>query len=123
MADGYSLIDPAEAERTLSGKSRTEQIDLTAALDLAEMRARLWYLEPGHDRKPTHRHERQEELYYAASGDCRMTIDGDDLTVPEGAAVRLPPETPRRLFNDADEEHVWLIVGAPPAEDDGRPLD
>jgi mannose-6-phosphate isomerase-like protein (cupin superfamily) len=121
-ADGgtYDLLDPAEATHELSGKSETEHVDLTAALALEEMRARVWYLEPGHDRKGTHVHDQQEELYYPIEGPGKLTIAGETVEVPEGAFVRLPPATPRRLFNDTDEEHVWLIVGAPPVTGDGN---
>lgn len=119
---GYELVDPENVEHGVSGKSETEQVDLTGRLALEEMRARVWYLEPGHDRKGTHVHERQEELYYAIDGTGTLTIDGERVEVPEGAFVRLPPSTPRRLFNDTDQEQVWLIVGAPPIADDGQQL-
>ncbi len=121
-SDTYDLVDPDAVERELSGKSETEHVDLTSALQLEETRARVWYLEPGHDRKGTHVHEKQEELYYVIEGPGRLTVADETLDVPEGAFVRLPPETPRRLFNDTDEEHVWLIVGAPPVADDGHQL-
>lgn len=118
----YELVDPAEAAHEISGKSETEHVDLTESLALEEMRARIWYLEPGHDRKGTHVHEQQEELYYVIDGPGRMTVAGETIDVPEGAFVRLPASTPRRLFNDSDEEHVWLIVGAPPVTRDGHQL-
>lgn len=120
--EAYELVDPADATREVSGKSETDHLDLTEALDLTEMRARVWYLEPGHDRKGTHVHGEQEELYYAIEGTGKLTIAGETVEVPEGAFVRLPPSTPRRLFNDTDGEHVWLIVGAPPVTDDGHQL-
>jgi mannose-6-phosphate isomerase-like protein (cupin superfamily) len=120
--DAYDRFDPAAAERDLSGKSETEHVDLTGALHLEETRARVWYLEPGHDRKGTHVHEQQEELYYVIEGPGQLTVADETLDVPEGAFVRLPPKTPRQLFNDTDEEHVWLIVGAPPVTDDGQQL-
>lgn len=115
----YDLLDPGETEPIVSEKSETECIDLTSGLNLSEMHARVWYLEAGHDRKGLHRHESQEELYVAVQGNGRMQIDDETITVPEGATVRVSPETPRRVFNDTDAEHVWLIVGAPP-RDDGR---
>lgn len=118
----YELVDLREADHELSGKSETEHVDLTAALALEEMRARIWYLDPGHDRKGTHIHDQQEELYYPIKGPGKLTIAGERVEVPEGAFVRLAPATPRRLFNDTDEEHVWLIVGAPPVTGDGQQL-
>lgn len=119
----YTIVDPAETSHSRSEKSDTEHVDLTATLDLTEMRSRVWYLEPGHDRKGTHVHDEQEELYHVAAGPGRMTVDGETITVPTGAFVRVPPETPRGLFNDTDEEHVWLVVGAPPVEHDGQRVD
>ena len=115
----YSVIDTYDADRRLSGKSETENVHLADDLGFTEMRPRVWFLEPGHDRKGRHYHERQEELYLVLRGEGRMTVDGDDLTVPEGGAVRVPAETTRRMFNDTDEETVWLVVGAPPIPNDG----
>lgn len=119
----YSVLDAAAADRRVSDKSSTEYVDLTEELNLTELRGRVWHLEPGHDRKASHVHETQEELYYVIEGPGRMTVGGDTVDVAEESFVRVPPETPRRLFNDTDEEHVWLIVGAPPVEGDGQPLE
>lgn len=115
----YSVLDTFSADRERSGKSETEHVDLTSRLGCEEMRPRVWFLEPGHDRKGRHRHEQQEELYIVLRGEGRMTVDGEQLIVPEGGAVRVAAEAPRRLFNDTDEEAVWLVVGAPPVPDDG----
>ena len=104
MADAYSLLEVGAAEPVLGCES---------------MRPRVWFLEPGNDRKNYHSHAEQEELYYLLSGTGRMKVDGETLTVPEGTAVRVPPETPRKTFNDTEEEHVWLVVGAPNVEDSG----
>jgi hypothetical protein len=35
--------------------------------------------------------------------------------------MRIPPETRRQILNDTEGEHVWLVIGAPPVEDDGLP--
>ncbi len=43
-----------------------------------------------------HRQTDQEEFYYVLEGPGRMKIEGDA------------------------DDHAWLIVGAPPAPDDGR---
>lgn len=123
MADRYRAIDIDDGPRVRSGRSETETTDLTAELGLTEMRARVWHLEPGHDRKPLHRHAEQEELYVLLEGPGRLRIGEETLSVEAGTALRLPPETPRRVFNDTDEPAVWLVVGAPPVAHDGRPLE
>ena len=119
----YQLLRIDEAPRVTSGKSNTETTDLTAELDLEEMRARVWHLEPGHDRKPLHRHGAQEELFYLLEGPGHIQLGEETLEVEPGTAIRVPPRTPRRVFNAADRPSVWLIVGAPPVEHDGEVLD
>ncbi len=122
MAD-YTFFDPATGELTPSPRSGTPQIDLTTALELTEMRGRLWSLDPG-DAVGLHRQTVQEELFIQLSGPGRMRLGDEYRDVPEGAMVRVPPETPRQVINDTDEgPHVWVVLAAPPVEGDGRPID
>lgn len=118
--EGYRMVRVDEGERKPSAVSGTPHVDLTEELDCTQMRPKVWYLSPG-DAMSYHRQTEQEELYYVLHGPGRMKIDGETVDVPEGTAVRVSPETPRQVLNDTDSEHVWLIVGAPPALDDGRP--
>ena len=122
MAEDYSEVVIAEAERKPSTVSGTLHVDLVSELGCEEMRPKVWFLSPG-DEMSFHRQTDQEEFYYVLDGPGRMKIgaDGDIRDVPEGTALRVPPETPRQILNDTDDEHVWLVVGAPPSEDDGRP--
>jgi len=98
-----------------------EHVSLTETLDLREMRSSCWFVSPGDELGP-HRQREQEELYVVLDGPGRMRIDGEPMAVPERGAVRVAPETPRTVFNDTDRTHVWLVVGAPPVDDDGVPL-
>ena len=116
----YSSVNVADVEAEPSKKSGTLHVDLTAELGLTESRAKVWYLSPG-DAMSYHRQATQEELYYVLEGPGRMKIDGEILDVPAGTALRVDPDTPRQVLNDTSGEHVWLVVGAPPTEDDGRP--
>ena len=106
MADQYEMIEVEAAELELSEKSGTRNIDLGEALGCEKMRPRMWFVEPGHDRKRYHSHEEQEEFYYVLSGPGRMRIAGETHTIPEGTAVRISPETPRKTFNDTDREQI-----------------
>lgn len=86
------------------------------------MRPKVWSLSPG-DAMGYHRQTEQEELYYVLEGPGRMKVEGELFDVPEDTAIRVPPETARQVLNDGDggsDDHVWLVVGAPPAPDDGR---
>ena len=122
MVDDYSAIRPDDAEKEPSKSSGTMHVDLVESLDCTEMRPKVWYLSPG-DAMSYHRQTEQEEFYYLLRGPGRMKIEGELHDVPEGTAMRIPPETRRQVLNDTEGEHVWLVVGAPPAIDDGRPAD
>jgi quercetin dioxygenase-like cupin family protein len=115
------MIQVDDVEPEPSAASGTLHVDLVEELGCTEMRPKVWYLSPG-DAMSYHRQTEQEEFYYVLQGPGRMKIDGELMDVPEGSAVRIPPETNRQVLNDTDEgEHVWFIVGAPPTTDDGRP--
>lgn len=123
MSEEYSAVSIEDAERRPSSLSGTPHVDLFSELGCEKMRPNVWFLSPG-DEMTFHRQTEQEELYYVLEGPGRMRLgpDGEIRDVPEGTALRVPPETPRQLLNDTDGEHVWLVVGAPSTEDDGRPI-
>lgn len=117
MSSEYTMLSFDEAEPEPSALSGTPRVTLTDALGCEQLRANVWYLAPG-DAMSYHRHREQDELYVQLHGPGRMRIGDDELDVPERTAVRVPVETPRQVFNDTDEEHTWLVVGAPPVEND-----
>lgn len=136
MSNEYSVYDPdreADAEEFPIDIDDPEQIDLIEQTGLENLRARLWYFEPG-DKVSFHYHHEQEELYYVVSGTGQVVVgeDREEIEVPEGGVFRPDLATPRHLRNDTDEEVVWLIVGAPPVVEaqlwdtydaDGRPAE
>lgn len=149
MTNDYGMIDVTGAERTPSASPGTDHVDLASELGCTEMRPKLWELSRGDTMSYTfdcnsserirhgssgestrgltvegiHRQTEQEEFYYVLSGRARIRMGDERMDVPEGTAIRIPPETPRRVFNDTDHEHRWLIVGAPPAESDSEVLE
>ncbi|MFW6385157.1 MAG: cupin domain-containing protein [Halodesulfurarchaeum sp.] len=119
----YSFLKPSSVELKPSKGSGTLHVDLVDELDGTNMRPKLWYLDPG-DAMSFHRQTEQEEIYFVVEGPGRMRIEDEYHDVPEGTFVRVPPETRRQVLNDTDSgRHVWLVVGAPPTEEDGRVVD
>ena len=47
-----------------------------------------------------HRHKEQEEVYFVASGKLLFKLNDDVVELESGAAVRVPPETWRSVWND-----------------------
>ena len=85
--------------------------------------ARLWRLPPK-SANTLHRHPKMEEFYFVVEGVGRMRIAGQTITVPKHGGVLVGPESLRQVFNDTDQEVLWLIVGAPEKElEPGEQLD
>jgi mannose-6-phosphate isomerase-like protein (cupin superfamily) len=57
-----------------------------------------------------HRHKTQEEIYFVASGKLHFKLDDDVVECEKGAAVRVPPETWRSVWNDEPEDAELIIV-------------
>lgn len=122
MAARYRMVQVDDIAPEPSAGSGTLHVDLVEELGCTEMRPKVWYLSPG-DAMSFHRQTEQEEFYYVLDGPGRIKIGADEEIhdVPTGSAICIPPETPRQVLNDTEDEHVWLVVGAPPTTDDGRP--
>ena len=77
--------------------------------------ARLWRLPPK-SANTLHRHPKMEEFYFVVEGVGRMRIGEQTLTVPKYGGVLVGPELLRQVFNDTEDEVLWLIIGAPEQE-------
>lgn len=114
MSDGgHTVLRAADAFWRESNQMGVLNTDLGKQLEAAELGARLWLLRPG-QASTRHRHRSQEELYVLLEGTGRIRIgEGEPLTLAPLDAVRVAPRTTRQVFNDADADALWLIVGAP----------
>ncbi len=76
------------------------------------MGARLWRMPPM-SANTLHKHIRAEEFYFVLEGTGRMRVGDETLTVPKYGGVLVGPDQLRQVFNDTNEEVLWLIIGAP----------
>ena len=86
--------------------------DLAKQLGAETLGARLWRLEPGQS-STRHRHLEQTELYLVLEGTGRIRVDGELLTLTPLSSLLVGPEGVRQVFNDTDEDVLWLVVGSP----------
>lgn len=86
--------------------------DLAKQLQAGHLGARLWRLRPG-QASTRHRHRAQEELYVLLEGSGRARVAGEALTLEPLGALSVDPGTVRQLFNDTEDDQLWLVVGAP----------
>ena len=60
----------------------------------------------------SHKHERQEELYFVHSGTMAIEFgDGSEHTLDAGGLAWVAPDTVRRIRNAGEGELVYLAVG------------
>lgn len=100
----YRNVDAtAEAMHFLRDPLGTEQLGVTVV-----------ECEPGWSGKEhDHAEEDHEEVYLLLEGGATVTIDNrEEVPMEPGDAVRISPETTRRIQND-DEPSTFVLVGAP----------
>ncbi|SFG78087.1 Cupin domain-containing protein [Halopelagius inordinatus] len=59
-----------------------------------------------------HAEDGQEEVYFLVDGEATLTVDGDEVRMKAGEAVRIPPEATRQLENGSVES-TFVLAGAP----------
>ena len=106
------------------GEAARRAADLTAAVELKQSRARLWRYPP-HSTGRRHQDHVQEEVFVVIAGTMTMLL-GDEperVDLGPGGVVAVEPMTPLQLRNEADEELVVFIYGAPPLQEGADFLD
>src|SRR5712675_390812 len=110
--DGYFLIKPEDLFWRPSNMMKIPNADFLERTKSEIFGARLWRLPPK-SANTLHRHPKMEEFYFVVEGVGRIRIGDKTLTVPKHGGVLVGPEQVRQVFNDTDDEVLWLIVGAP----------
>ncbi|HWM55107.1 MAG TPA: cupin domain-containing protein [Solirubrobacterales bacterium] len=101
---------PTGASPTRCGSSTPT---LAKQLGATRLGARLWRLRPG-QASTCHRHAEEEELYVLLEGRGRVRVEDEVYELQPHDALLVEPRAVRQLFNDSEDEALWLVVGAPP---------
>jgi mannose-6-phosphate isomerase-like protein (cupin superfamily) len=119
----FFVIKPEDLHWRLSNMMKIPNADFLERTKSEILSARLWRLPPK-SANTLHRHPKMEEFYFVIEGTGRMRLGEQTITVPKHGGVLVGPELVRQVFNDTDEEVLWLIVGAPEKElEPGEQLD
>jgi mannose-6-phosphate isomerase-like protein (cupin superfamily) len=108
----YSVLPAGEAFWRPSNQMGILNTDLAKQLGATSLGSRFWRLRPG-QASTRHRHQESHELYVVIEGTGRIRVGDDSLELPRLSSVYVPPETLRQVFNDTDEDTLWLVFGAP----------
>ena len=110
--DGYCLIRPEELHWRFSNLMRIPNADFLERTKSENLGARLWRYPPN-SAGTLHKHIRAEEFYFVLEGLGRMRVGEQTLTVHRHSGILVGPNQLRQVFNDTNDEVLWLIVGAP----------
>jgi quercetin dioxygenase-like cupin family protein len=117
--DDVSLTDLSEIEEA------PPDLDIKPVgkqLGLSEMRATVWYFEPGEEIQ-YHAHSEQEELYFVLDGEFSLKLgrsgETEYVDADPGTFWVAGPEIGHGHRNVGDEQGVILALGAPPVDDPG----
>ncbi|PAW63163.1 MAG: cupin [Opitutia bacterium Tous-C1TDCM] len=113
--EGHHLAPPEALAWRPSNLMRIPNADYLERTGSHLLGARQWRLPPG-SANTLHRHICAEEFYFVLEGTGRIRVGGKTLTVPRYGGVLVGPAELRQVFNDTDADALWLIVGAPEAE-------
>ena len=110
--DGYYLIKPEDLHWRPSNIMKIPNADFLERTKSEILGARLWRL-PNNSANTLHKHVRSEEFYFVVEGIGRIRVAKDTLTVPKHGGLLVGPSQLRQVFNDTQNDVLWLIIGAP----------
>lgn len=109
---GYELTTPEDLSWRPSNLMKIPNADFLERTGSENLGARLWRLPPN-SANTLHKHIRSEEFYFVLEGTGRLRVGEETLTVPKYGGVLVGPEMIRQVFNDTDNDALWLIIGGP----------
>jgi mannose-6-phosphate isomerase-like protein (cupin superfamily) len=120
---GYRVADASTMEweerpPAVEGQEPRHAADVTTAAALTQSRGRVWRY-PARTRGRRHADKAQEEVFVVISGRLTMLLGDPPERVDIGpqSVVAVRPGTPLQVRNEAAEELVLYIYGAPPEQE------
>ena len=113
---GFAIFRQDEVEWVPRGEDDPRTIARLSD-SMTRSRANLWRYPPG-TRGRRHADNVQEEVFVVLDGTLTVDLGGppERHEVPRGDVLVVQPGTILQLRNDADEELVLFIYGAPPEQ-------
>jgi uncharacterized cupin superfamily protein len=108
----YTVLPAGEAFWRPSNQMGVLNTDLGRQLGADTLGARFWRLRPG-QASTKHRHYKTVELYVVIEGTGRIRVDDDLLELPRMSSLLVQPDSLRQVFNDTEEDALWLVFGTP----------
>lgn len=106
---GYDKVNYSDTDAAAGGTMHF----LRDPLDCEELGLTVAEYPPGwsgmeHD----HADDDHEEVYLLVEGEATITVDGEDVALESGDALRVDPSS-SRLLQNGETDSTFVIVGAP----------
>lgn len=110
---GYTTASTDDVDSVLSPE-RGGMWFFRNALGCEQLGLTLLELEPGNSGKQhDHAGSDHEEVYLVVDGEVTVEVDDETVVLGTGEALRVDPETTRRVSNRGDERARVVVAGAP----------
>lgn len=110
-----TVIDSDSLHWRPSNLMRIPNADFLERTGSEMLGARLWRL-PAKSANTLHCHITSEEFYFVLEGAGRIRVDENTYTLRKYEGIHVWPHQMRQVFNDTEEDVLWLIMGAPDNE-------
>ena len=109
----YTVIERTDAD-DMMGEYPGEMRMLTFPLATEQVAITWRHMPPDSGGKGSygHSHTTQEEVIYVISGRLQFKLGDDVVELGKHEAIRVPPQTWRGVWNDAQEDAELIIVSA-----------
>lgn len=125
-AKPYTVTQPDELSWRPSNLMKVPNADILADTGSNAIGAKLWRFPPM-SASTLHRHVTSEEFYFVLEGVGRIRVGDKTLTIQKHGSIHIMPDQMRQVFNDTEQDVLWLMIGAPDDEvipsEGGNPKD
>ncbi len=110
-----TIIQPDDLHWRESNLMKIPNADFLERTGTQNLGARLWRFPPK-SAGTLHKHISTEEFYFVIEGTGKIRVDGETITISQHGGVHVMPDQIRQVFNDTEEEVLWMIIGGPENE-------
>jgi len=100
------------AHMSIGSLKDVKRQELHDALALSGVEVSVNRMAAGQEVPFVHSHKQNEEVYIFIEGKGTITVDGDEIAVGEGSAVRVDPEGKRQIRVAADSDLLFICIQA-----------
>lgn len=77
---------------------------------------------PPHSSEVRHAHQHSQQFFFVLFGVLSIEADHAIYTLHEHQGLHLAPHIPHRVYNDSEDDVMFVVISEPPSHDDRHPV-